>query len=113
MEKDLIMLTKPKKIVLIVLFYMMAQFINYSYSRQKRKKKFYYNFSKRLNYINGLVITNEELMNNGLIYFDYHSANFVAGNNIRFLDNDSIKPNTMANITRTNQYLIELMLSIL
>lgn len=69
-------------------------------------------FSQRLKYIDGLITTREILDQNGLSFFDYHSANFIAGDDIQMLDIDSIKSNKVNNRTVIDRYFLELLLSI-
>lgn len=67
---------------------------------------------KRFKYIQGLLTTHNILAREGLVYFDYHSANVLAGPNIRLLDIESIIRTTINNIVAIKRYLLELMISI-
>jgi len=69
-------------------------------------------FQDRLRYIEELIKTRSILDQNGLTYFDYHSANILAGNDIEMIDVDSIKSNRINNRVAIDRYFIELLVSI-
>ncbi len=69
-------------------------------------------FEQRLRYINGLITTRKVLDQNGLSFLDYHSANFLAGDDIQMVDIDSIESNKANNRTVIDRYFLELLISI-
>lgn len=69
-------------------------------------------FQDRLKYISGLIATRNILDQNGLLYFDYHSENFLAGKDIEVIDIDNIISNRISNRVAIDRYFIELLLSI-
>lgn len=68
---------------------------------------------KRLNWIRDIIATHEELKVNNLLYVDYHSGNFLAQQEITFLDVDSIeylRGDTLLKVIE--EFLLELLISI-
>ncbi|MCM1052829.1 MAG: hypothetical protein NC483_02490 [Ruminococcus sp.] len=74
--------------------------------------KSYVEFDRRLEYMDQILRTDEFLVDKGLTFFDYHSANILVGKSICLLDEDSIISANSNNRRRIKEYLLELMISI-
>lgn len=67
---------------------------------------------RRFTYILQIILTDKALKKNGLTYFDWHTANILAGGSIRLIDIDSIKPRDILSESDISYYLFELLISI-
>ncbi len=87
----------------------------YKYEEGKLLKKYLEDdepFIERWKLIEEIFLTDKALVKEGLTYFDYHTANLVVNQDIKFLDIDSIIKLTSFNRERIKRYLLELIISI-
>ena len=87
----------------------------YQYEKGELLKKYLERdepFLERWKLIEEIFLTDKALVREGLTYFDYHSANLVVNQDIKFLDIDSIIKITRFNRNKIKRFLLELIVSI-
>lgn len=69
---------------------------------------------QRLKWIYDLIVTHEEFLKRGYLYYDYHSENVIGSDDIKLLDIDGAKDINSVNPTKrhADSYLLELLFSI-